>query len=246
MVPTTIGNMLKKMLFSAVAFFCVTATTVFAHPHAFVECAFSFVMDEKGMVGFRQRWVLDAMTTVSVLDVIDSDRDAILSAEEKIALRNLTVDSLGEYHYFTAVRINDRDFPVQVITDFTAELKDNKLIYDFLVPCPVAAVAGKPQQVKVAVYDDSFYTYVAYATEKGSGIDPSKDPLFANREAPARPEDFKRFAKAVGIGKFQGEIRITGDTGKFKTASEIKDAPEMAYFHGQIVPQAFVLRFEAR
>ena len=246
----TIANMKTKIfqtaLFIAMVSLIGVGSSAFAHPHAFVTCTLSFVMDEKGLAGFHQRWTLDELTTVSVLDVVDKNRDATLSAEEKVALRDLTVGSLREFHYFTAVRINGRDFPVRRITGFTAELRENRLVYDFLVPCPVAAVPGHPQQVKVAVYDDAFYTYVAYASEGDAGVDPSKDPKFANREAPAHPEDFKRFSKTVGIGKYIGKIRITGETAGFKVTFRIKDAPDMAYFYGQIVPQTFVIDFEPR
>ena len=240
------AKILKTALCMAVALYCFGGNEAFAHPHAFVACSFSFVMDEKGLAGFRQRWTLDVMTTVSVLDVVDKDRNATLSPEEKTALRDLTVNSLKDFHYFTAVRIDGRKFPVKTITDFSAELKDNQLIYDFLVPCRVAGVPGEPQQVKVAVYDDSFYTFVSYASDNGSAIDPTRDPLFANREAPARPEDFKRFAKAVGVSKFNGKIPIMGDAEKYKIAAEVKDAPDMAYFYDQIVPQTFVIEFEPR
>ncbi len=239
-------NICKLLLLVFQAWCCLAGHAAFAHPHAFVSCTFSFVMDSQGLAGFRQRWVLDEMTTVSVLDVVDQNRDGILSPEEKQSLRDLSVNSLREFGYFTTVRINGRPFPVRTITDFSAELKDHRLIYDFRVPCPVTAVPGLHQQVKVAVYDDSFYTYVAYATERGTDIDPSRDPMFANREAPARPGDFERFARAVGIEKFSGKIPISGDTDHFKLASRVEEAQDMAYFYGQIVPQTFVLEFEPR
>jgi hypothetical protein len=59
------------------------------------------------------------------------DRNASLTAEEKAAIRDLTVKGLKSYHFFMAVRIDNRVFPVQTINDFSAELKDNQLIYDF-------------------------------------------------------------------------------------------------------------------
>jgi ABC-type uncharacterized transport system substrate-binding protein len=152
---------------------------------------------KNGLVGFHQCWVLNEMTAVAVLDVVDTDHDFSLSMGEKLAVRDLSVDSLKQFHYFTVVRVNDQDFPVETITDFFAEVKDGKRHYDFLVPCRVEAVAGKPQQVKVAVYDSSFFTYVTYVEEGDTGINPSKDPLFGNRDAPARPRDFKRFSQAV-------------------------------------------------
>ena len=229
------------------AVLCVCSVPgVSAHPHAFVTCTVSFVMDNSGLVGCHQRWQLDEMTTVAVLDVVDTDRNAILSGNEKTALRDLTVESLRDYHYFTAIRVNDRDVPIKTITDFSTEMQNNRLVYDFLVPCRVSAIPGKRQQVKVAVYDDSFYTYVTYAAEGETTIDPSRDPMFANREAPARPGDYERFAKAVGISKFNGEIEVTGDTQAFRINTQVEDAADMAYFHDQIIPQAAVMVFEPK
>jgi ABC-type uncharacterized transport system substrate-binding protein len=241
-----IMNRLKKAIGIAAALGCWWAAAAFAHPHAFVTCTVSFVMDGSGLVGCQQRWVLDEMTTVAVLDVVDMDRDATLSREEKTAIRDLTVESLRGYHYFTAMRVNGRDVPVKAITDFSAEVQDNRLIYDFLVPCRVAAKPGKRQQVKVAVYDDSFYTYIAYATAGGATLDPSRDPMFADQGAPARPGDFDRFTKAVGLSKFSGKIQVTGDTQPFKIATNVEDAADMAYFHDQIVPQTIVIAFELK
>jgi ABC-type uncharacterized transport system substrate-binding protein len=219
---------------------------LWAHPHAFVSCTVSFVMDKAGLVGCHQRWTLDAMTTVAVLDVVDTDRNTVLSDDEKTALRDLTKESLRDFHYFTAIRVNGRNVPVKSITHFSAEVKDNQLVYDFLVPCRVAATPDKRQQIKVAVYDDSFYTYVAYAAKDEATVDPSKDPMFANREAPARPGDYDRFAKAVGISKFNGKIRVTGHTQVFKIETRVEDAADMAYFHNQIIPQAAVMAFEPK
>jgi len=218
----------------------------FAHPHAFVECTLTFVMDKEGLVGFKQRWTLDEMTTVSVLDVVDIDRNGTLSVQEKIAVRNLSVESLLAYHYFTVARINGNDFPIKKITDFSAELKEGKLTYEFLVPCRVKALKDRSQEVKVAVYDDSFYTFVAYVEEGKTAIDPTKDPLFANRQAPARPEDFKRFSEATGLDKFSGDVPIQGGAGLLKLTSDVRDEPEMAYFYEQIVPQAFILAFRLK
>ena len=154
---TSIVRGLKAGCWFTAVLCCCQEPAALAHPHAFVACTVSIVMDSSGLVGFRQRWVLDEMTTASVLDVVNMDRNASLSAEEKASIRDLAVRGLKSYHYFTAVRINDRIFPVQTINDFSAELKDNQLVYDFLVPCRVAALPGKRQKVKLAVYDDSFF-----------------------------------------------------------------------------------------
>jgi len=244
--PGKMGCRLKTMGFFLAALCGCGVPALSAHPHAFVSTTVSFVMDDAGLLGCHQRWTLDEMTTASVLDVIDTDRNAVLSRAEKKALRDMSVKSLGEYHYFTAIRVNGQNVPVKKITDFSAELKGSRLVYDFVIPCRVPAVPGRRQQVKVAVYDDSFYTYVAYAAGDEATIDPSRDPMFANRDAPARPEDYDRFASAVGVSKFNGNIPIKGDAGAFMVMTRMEDAAEMAYFHNQIIPQSAVITFEPK
>lgn len=221
-------------------------TTSWAHPHAFVECTLSFVMDNNGISGFKQRWTLDEMTSVSVLDVVDTDRNGVLSAKEKSALRDLSNDSLLDFNFFTVIQIDGKDFPVKKITKFNSLLKDNKLTYDFFVPCKVATEKGRAKEVKVAVFDDTFYSFVVYVKEGDSNLDPTKDPLFINREAPARPNDFERFSKSVGVEKYTGNVNILGDVSMLKIESNVEDAPEMAYFYNQITPQAFVLTFQVK
>jgi ABC-type uncharacterized transport system substrate-binding protein len=241
------GIYMIKLLLLTLIWLIAPANLVYAHPHAFVECTFAFVMDREGLVGFKQHWTLDEMTSAAVLDVVDSNRDGALSAQENDAVRKLSVESLLAYHYFTVAKINGNDFPVKKISDFSAELKNGKLRYEFMVPCRVKAPGGQRQEIKVAIYDGSFYTYVAYAEKGGMGMDPTKDALFANRQAPAKPEDFKRFSKAMGLDKFKGRVRVQGgDTALFSITSTMRDEPDMAYFYGQIVPQAFVLVFETK
>ena len=237
--------MIRRIIFTLLLFI-TPACQAFAHPHAFVECTFAFVMDKQGLVGFKQRWTLDAMTTVSVLDVVDTDRNGELSDQEKIAVRDLSVESLLAYHYFTVARVNGNDFPVQKISDFSATLKNGKLIYEFLIPCRVEALPNSSQEVKVAVYDESFYTFVAYVEEGNKAIDPTRDSLFTNRQAPAQPNDFKRFSDAVGLDKFKGAVPVQGEVAKLSVTSDVRDAPEMVYFYDQIIPQAFILEFRLK
>jgi hypothetical protein len=109
------------------------------------------------------------------------------------------------------------------------------------------AATAKPKTVQLAIYDDTFYTYVAYRTEgSGPSLDPSKDPLFANPDAPARPEDFARFSKAVGATGYTGAVPLAGPVGRFKIAAAVKKDPSMAYFYDQIVPEAFRVTFSAK
>ena len=47
------------------------------------------------------------------------------------------------------------------VTDFSAELNQGRLIYDFFIPCHIAA-ARTPKKVIVASYDPNYYTAIYF------------------------------------------------------------------------------------
>jgi ABC-type uncharacterized transport system substrate-binding protein len=64
---------------------------------------------------------------------------------------------------FTFVKIDGRPFAVKFVKDFNAILKDNRLVYEFFIPCHVTAV-DTPKKLTIATYDPFYYTAI-YFTE---------------------------------------------------------------------------------
>ena len=181
------------------------------HPHGFVEAYVVLVFDQDGFAGVKERWVLDEMTTLAVYEVINENGDHKLDDKEVEAVRQESFVGHDEYGFFTAIRIAGEPFDVKWATDFNASLENGKLVYDFFVPCHVKA-ASAPKEIKVAVFDPTFFVYVAYASESTQHFDPSKDPLFTDSSAPADPGDFQRFMAATGLGAFQVRSSWMGPT----------------------------------
>ncbi len=228
------------------AVFCLGASnSALAHPHSFVEARVAFVFDEEGLAGFRQKWIIDEMTTLTVLEAIAENGDGKLDAKEIAAIKETSMGSLKGYGFFTDARIDGERFKPEWIQDFHASLDDGKLIYEFLLPCHVKA-ASVAKEILLAIYDESFYSYIAYGAESVPTIDPAKDPQFANTSAEPNPDDFERFSKAVGLGGYASGVRLEGPVEKFDIESEVRLAPELAYFFGQISPEAFVVRFRRK
>jgi ABC-type uncharacterized transport system substrate-binding protein len=226
-------------------FLVVAPSQLAAHPHAFVEAFVSFVFDEEGLKGVRQRWLLDEMLSTSILDLTAENHDGRLDEKEIAAVKQKGFDNLKGYNFFTHIHIDGQRFEAAWATEFKASLEGGKLVYSFFIPCHVKAHRGF-KKVDVAVYDESFYAYVAYGTEEGSGLDPTADPLFANPNAPAKPDDFARFSQAVGIGSYTGGVRVEGPAQQLAIKAEVVEIPERAYFYEQIVPEAFVVRFKRK
>ncbi len=230
-----------SILLSLVLFLACYAPA-WGHPHGFVEAYVILVFDQDGFAGVKERWVLDEMTTLAVYEVINENGDHKLDDKEVEAVRQESFVGLDEYGFFTAIRIAGEPFDVKWATDFNASLENGKLVYDFFVPCHVKA-ASAPKEIKVAVFDPTFFVYVAYASESTKHFDPSKDPLFTDSSAPADPGDFQRFMAATGLGGFSGEVQLDGAYEKFNVRAKVADAPDMAYFYDQIIPAAFTVQF---
>ncbi len=216
-----------------------------AHPHAFVELAMAVVFDQAGLAGFRQRWLLDEMTTRAVLEAAGADYAGGLDAQELAAIEQMSRQNLGSRAFFTDIRFSGQVVRPKELGSFAARFKGAKLEYEIFIPCPVPA-GDEPREVLAAVYDPTFYVYVLYAEEgKESGVDPTADPMFARTQAPASPDDYKRFTAAAGVTPYTGAVALEGPAELFDFRCAVGPAPEMTYFHGQIVPDAFRLTFSA-
>jgi ABC-type uncharacterized transport system substrate-binding protein len=218
-----------------------------AHPHAFVETFLTAVFNAEGLSGVRQRWRCDPMLTVTLLNFIKENHDGELDASEVDALRTKSFTLLRDHDYFTHVQVDGKAVRMQNATDFNAYLDNGKIVYDFFTPCRVEAT-DKKRTVAVASYDWTFYTYLFLCdpASDGSGIDPTADPLFVATSAPARPGDYERFKDAVGLDSAKGGINLAGDTEDYTISVGMEEVPSMAYFHGQIIPTAAVIRFKRK
>ena len=229
-------------LFPLLACAVLMPGTALAHPHIYVECAATFVFDDNGLAGSREQWVFDELFTATILDIADTNRNGVMDPEEIPVARQEAFSNLANYNYFNSIHIDGSDFPVREITDFDAWMRDDgKVTYRFFIPCPVAA-GDAQHEVKVAVYDQSFFVFVAYG-DGNSGFDPFADAQFADSSAPADPTDFSRFVGDEGAPVPPDSVPLEGPVEKFSVQDTMQAAPDMKYFFDQIVPDAFVLVF---
>lgn len=217
--------------------------TALAHPHIYVECQLIFIFDQNGLAGIRQQWVFDELFTATILDLGDVNRNGLIDEDEVETTRREAFVNLRNFHYFTAVKIDGQDFPVEHVANFSAWMReDGKVAYSFYVPCPVPA-SHEEHEVKVAVYDESFYVFIAYGDGE-SGFDPFADPLFADPSAPANPDDFDRFTGEQNLPVPEQGLEVVGAVDRLELRDSVQAAPDMKYFFDQITPDACVLAFK--
>jgi ABC-type uncharacterized transport system substrate-binding protein len=153
--------MLRSVLIIVCLLLSISGTAM-AHPHVFIDNYPQLEFDGSGFAGIRVAWVFDEMFSASMVLDYD-DGDGRFSSKETAAIKAEAFDNLKNYGYFFHLRIAGKPFPVEFVSDFSAELKDGHLIYRFLVPCHVPAAASA-KKITLSVIDDS--NFVAIMTKK--------------------------------------------------------------------------------
>jgi ABC-type uncharacterized transport system substrate-binding protein len=130
-----------RALFVLAAAIMVTLYPLFAaaHPHVFVYAGLQIVFGEKGPAGLRMLWIFDEMFSNMGISEFDQNGNRQFEPSEIEAARNGAFSYLRTYHYFTHIKIDGHKFEVNYVTDFSARIKESKIVYEFLAPCRVIA-----------------------------------------------------------------------------------------------------------
>ena len=131
--------------------------TSFSHPHAFIDNKLTMIFDNEGFAGIRVEWVFDEFFSSMITGDYDRNQNNILENSEIDAIEKEAFDNLANFDYFTVIRIGGKSFKVKYVHDFSAALKEGKLIYDFFMPCHVKAISTF-KEVVISQYDPTYYT----------------------------------------------------------------------------------------
>ncbi len=139
------------------------AVTSWSHPHVFLSNTVQVVFDEKGVAGFTIRWIFDEMFSSMIILDFDKNGDNRFEPSEIDNIKQDAFSNLRNFNYFTHITIKGTAFKVRYVTDFTAEIIDDALVYQFFLPCHVHATETF-KEVRFSVYDHTFYCDVALET----------------------------------------------------------------------------------
>ena len=143
--------------------------SLYAHPHVFIVQRINIVFDDQGLAGFKMRWGLDEMFSSMIAGDYDRNKNGRFESQEVKTIKEKAFSYISNYNYFTFVKIDGKPFEVKYIKDFVAILENNKLIYEFFVPCHVAAI-GQFKEIIIATYDRSYYTAIFFAKNRPASL----------------------------------------------------------------------------
>ena len=158
------NHLIIKLVFVISCLLFIPAKIIWPHPHVFIAQNLKIVFDEKGMAGFTVLWKFDDMFSSMICDDHDLNRNGVLEKGEVASIKEKAFSYIAEFNYFIYVKIDNTDFQVKYVKDFSARLKNGKLVYEFFIPCHVSAIKNY-KHINIASYDPSYYSAI-YFTEK--------------------------------------------------------------------------------
>jgi ABC-type uncharacterized transport system substrate-binding protein len=147
---------------AAFAGLLVAAGTASAHPHVWVTMKSELLYAPDGTVkGVRHAWTFDDMFSAFATQGIESKKRGVFSREELAPLAKTNVESLRDFEYFTAAKIDGKrvDF-LDPPNDYYLEYKDEVLTLYFVLPFKAPV---KAQTLAIEVYDPSYFVDFSFA-----------------------------------------------------------------------------------
>ena len=142
----------------AVLALLLPGTAARAHPHVWIDVELELRFEGEVLTGMRVVWVFDEYYSAFAVQDFDTNGNKQLDPEELAVIDN-GHQGLGEYSYFTHMKIGDLlpdKLPVTTVENFKASMKGDRLIYAFDVPLP-ADLEPRKTTFGVGFYDPTYY-----------------------------------------------------------------------------------------
>jgi ABC-type uncharacterized transport system substrate-binding protein len=171
-----------------------------AHPHVWATVRSEIILDaNRKLTGVRHAWTFDEFYTAMAVQGLDKDGDGKFSPEELKPLAQVNVESLKDFDYFTFVHVGEADnLPLKAPEDYSLDYDKGLLTLHFTLPLEKPLdLAG--QDVRVDVYDPSFFVAFGFATEapvKLSGSPVKGCTAEIEKPDPDTEEDAKALSEA--------------------------------------------------
>tara|TARA_R110002110_G_scaffold168018_22_gene369264 strand:- start:2585 stop:3235 length:651 start_codon:yes stop_codon:yes gene_type:complete len=148
---------MKQLL--ALVIMSVSATSVAAHPHVFVDTGFAFSFDAEGrLTEVEITWAYDEFYSLLITEdmALDADFDGILTAPEQAALTGFDMQWVAGFNGDLVIMQGDQTMALSGPKDYTATLRDGRVITTHVRS--VSGVSRDNTPVQVKPYDRTYYT----------------------------------------------------------------------------------------
>jgi len=107
------------------------ATTLFAHPHTFIDVYPTIKVKNNKIVSLHFKWVMDEMTSSMLIMDFDQNGDGKINSKENFFIYSSYFVSLSDYDFYTTVKINGKVVKLPKPKNFKATIENHKICYSF-------------------------------------------------------------------------------------------------------------------
>ena len=115
-----------KYIFTFLIFF----SSVFAHPHTFIEVYPTVEVQKSKFSSIHFKWVLDEMTSTILIMELDSNANGKIDKKENDYIEKEYFSMFKPYNYYTYVKV-DKEVVKFKPENFKATIENYKLCYSF-------------------------------------------------------------------------------------------------------------------
>ena len=123
-----------------------------AHPHVYADVTVKAVFDCDGFVGVQNHWVFDEMYSAAM-------SASIANPEE---IKKAVLEPIASNNYYNYVLVETSFLQARDIKNFKAEIKNGKLVLDFMVAFSVLA---KSDYTMVTIVVNNPTNYIQMTTD---------------------------------------------------------------------------------
>ena len=146
-----------------------------AHPHVQVLASASLVFSGTGQViGIQHHWQFDEAYSAFAVQGLDTNKDGKISREELADLAKENTESLGEFDYFTKLKVDGKKLEFGSPVDYWLDYDKGMLTLHFTLPLQTPAKLTRTSGIEL--YDPTYF--VAFVFREG-------DQAFSLKAAPA-------------------------------------------------------------
>lgn len=137
-------------------------TSVFSHPHLFIDVSVIFAINDSGLSGIYTYWKLDEMNSAIIKDFYDRNNSGIFEKSELIEILKVTLESIQNV---TSLSCGTKIFSVENIEKFNAVVNgEEKVVYSFFIPCDISYEELKGKELILCFSDPTIF--IAFTLKK--------------------------------------------------------------------------------
>lgn len=109
----------------------VFLTSLFAHPHTFIEVYPTIEVRDAKTTKIHFKWVLDEMTSTILMMELDQDGDGTINAKENLFISQEYFSMFKDYSYYTHIIVDGKTIKAPKPKNFKATIQNNRICYSF-------------------------------------------------------------------------------------------------------------------